>query len=173
MPPWKAVSPHSPQEAMGVCPVFGPLLLLTHLGQSRAVITFRNSVPWAPLLTALMLLILDWYNHLSSRCRVVITSMPWSACTAYRCVIFLLHTHICSDYSKALESVQNFKVYFLNFCTTNVQALNFARPLHDSLYPVEEADPTSLLEIFSMFYSKPKATTGHSSTTICSHLPQN
>lgn len=65
------------------------------------------------------------------------------------------------------------KYKFWNFCTTSVQALYFARSLHHSFYPTEEADPTSPLEILSTFYSKPNATTGNSSTTMCRHLPQN
>lgn len=99
--------------------------------------------------------------------------MSCSASTAHRCVIFLPDTHICSNYSKALESEQSISKYtVLNFCTASVQALNFDRSLHHSLYPVEEADPISLLDIFSMFYSKLNATTSHSSTTVCRHLPQ-
>lgn len=172
-PFWKAMSTPSPQEAMGVCLAFGHLLPPTHLGQSRAVIAFRNSVPWTSLLTAVMLLISDQYNHLSSRCRALITTMSCSASTAHRCVIFLPDTHICSNYSKALESEQSISKYmFLNFCTASVQALNFDRSLHHSLYPVEEADPISLLDIFSVSYSKPNVTTSHSSTTVCRHLPQ-
>lgn len=94
---------------------------------------------------------------------------------SHRCVIFLLDIHICSIILKhwSQNSAKISKYTFLNYCTTSVQAINFARPLYHSLYPVEEADPTSLLEIFSMFYFKPNATTSHSSTTVCRHLPQN
>lgn len=40
-------------------PCIWRLVLPTHLAQSRAVIAFRNSVPWASVLTTLMLLISD------------------------------------------------------------------------------------------------------------------